>query len=178
MADEDEEGGKEGGEDKAEGGGSKKKIIILAVLGLLLVGISVGGTVAVLSFMTPEAIVEEEMPSEEEMAEIPEAPAIYYPLKPPYRLNIDARGRRRYLQLEVTLMTRDEDVIASIEMHRATIDNAVNLIGGGQIFEDIQTPEGKEFLRLQLLEEIQKFMQEELGKDGIAQVLFTNFVMQ
>jgi len=108
----------------------------------------------------------------------PPKPAIYYPLKPEYLLNIDARGRRRYLKLEITVMTREDDVIGAIETHRATVDNTVNLIAGGQIFEEIQTVEGKEFLRLQLTQELQAVFQKEIGKPGIEQVLFTNFVMQ
>jgi len=49
---------------------------------------------------------------------------------------------------------------------------------GGQLYEEIQTAEGKELLRQQCLQELQKIMQEEIGKPGVEQVLYTNFVMQ
>ncbi|WP_370978904.1 flagellar basal body-associated protein FliL [Agaribacterium sp. ZY112] len=175
MADEEEQ--QEENNDENPSGGGKKKILLLALVGLLLIGISVGGTITVLTLMQPEPIPEEGEELEVPVDELP-SPAIYYPLKPEYILNIDARGRRRYLRLDLTVMTRDDDVIAAIELHRATIDHTINLIAGGQLFEEVQTPEGKEFLRLQLLQELQKVLDKEIGKPGIEQVLFTNFVMQ
>lgn len=167
--------------EQQEDGGKKassnlKKYIMLGVIGLVIIGASVGGTIAVLSMMKeePVEVVEEEG---EPVPELPK-PAIYYPLKPAYVVNIEGRGKRRFLKLDLTVMTRDDDVIAAIEMHRASIDNTVNLIAGGQVFSDIQTAEGKEFLRLQLLQELQAVFQQELGKPGLENVLFTNFVVQ
>ena len=158
--------------------GGLKKIILLALVGLAIIGASVGGTIAVLSMAKEEPVeVTEESVTEEDVAELKKS-AIYYPLKPEYILNIDARGRRRFLRLDLTLLTRDDDVIAAIELHRPTIDNTVNLIAGGQIYEEIQTAEGKEFLRLQLLHELQLIFDKEIGNKGIEQVLFTNFVVQ
>lgn len=171
AADEEQQNG-----EKEEKSGGKSKLLLLIILGLVLIGLSVGGTLAALSFFKEEpAAVEGEA---EEEAAPPPKPAIYYPLKPEYIVNIDARGRRRYLRLDITVLTRDDDVIAAIETHRASIDNTVNLIAGGQLFEEIQTAEGKEFLRIQLLQELQAVFEKEIGKPGIEQVLFTNFVMQ
>lgn len=164
-------------ENSSKPSGGKKKLILLILLAIVLIGASVGGTITVLKMMQPEPVLEESEVAEEEVEPLPK-PAIYYPLKPEYILNIDARGRRRYLRLDLTVLTRDEDVIAAIELHRPTVDNVVNLIAGGQIFEEIQTAEGKELLRLQLLQELQAVFEKEIGKPGIEQVLFTNFVMQ
>ena len=165
--------------EESQKGGGGKKIILLAIMALVLIGASVGGTVAVLSMTKEEPPPMEETDMEDEGEEqLPDSPAIYYPLKPEYIVNIDARGRRRYLRLDITVLTREDDVIPELETHRAAIDNAINLISGGQIFEEIQTPEGKEFLRVQLLTELQTIMEKEIGKPGIEQVLFTNFVMQ
>lgn len=165
-------------EDEAASGGGKKRIILLALVALLLIGVSVGGTIGVLTMMKDDPVPVEGEEGVEAEAEVTDKPAIYYPLKPEYILNIDARGRRRYLRLDLTLMVRDDDMIPTIETHRASVDNVVNLVGGGQIFEEIQTPEGKEFMRLQLLKEMQTLFEKEVGKAGVEQVLFTNFVMQ
>lgn len=165
------------GEPTEKKGGGLKKILLFTVVALVLIGASVGGTIAVLGMLKDE----EPMASEDATAEDiepPQMPAIYYPLKPEYIVNIDARGRRRYLRLDLTVLTREDDVIAAIETHRATVDHIVTMISGGQIFEEIQTVEGKEFLRLQLLQELQAMFEKEIGKTGIEQVLFTNFVMQ
>jgi flagellar FliL protein len=177
MAEDDATENKAGDDAEAASGGGKKRLIIMIVLALVLVGASVGGTITVLSMMKEEPAPEAGEAGEEE-AEAPKKAAIYYPLKPEYIVNIDARGRRRYLRLDLTLLVRDDDMVPTIEMHRASVDNIVNLISGGQIFEEVQTPEGKEFLRLQLLKEMQTLFEKEVGKQGVEQVLFTNFVMQ
>jgi len=177
MASDDEEQTTEEQAAEGEAKGGKKKLILLIVIGLLLIGASVGGTITVLKMMQPEPVPAEGEMAEDEV-EPPPKPAIYYPLKPEYILNIDARGRRRFLRLDLTVMIRDEDVVAAIELHRPTVDHTINLIAGGQIFEEVQTAEGKELLRLQLLQELQTLFNKEIGKPGIEQVLFTNFVMQ
>ncbi len=175
MADEEdvaegEEGGKKTG---------KKKILLLALVGVLLIGLSVGGTLLAISLLGPkpeeteEMMVEDEEPIEEALL-----PAIYYPLKPPIIVNFNARGRQRYLQAELTLMTREEDVIAAIELHMPMIRNGLVLLFGGQSYEQLQTAEGKEILRQEALAEIQRLLEQEIGKPGVEQVLFTNFVMQ
>lgn len=177
MADEE---GTEGGENASNeegGGGGKKKIILLAVMGLVIVGLSVGGTIAAIKMLGGDEPVpaegEEEMPVEEVIK-----PAIYYPLKPSILVHYDTRGRQRYLQADMTLMTRDDDVIAAIETHMPMIRNALVMIIGGQIYEEVQTAEGKELMRLECLQELQRLLELEIGKPGVEQVLFTNLVMQ
>jgi flagellar FliL protein len=82
------------------------------------------------------------------------------------------------LQAELTLMTRDGSVIGAVELHQAMIRNSLIMLIGGKSFEDLQTAEGKELLRQDCLQEIQRLLQQEIGKPGIEQVLFTDFVMQ
>jgi flagellar FliL protein len=108
----------------------------------------------------------------------PKQPAIYYPIKPPLIVNFDARGRQRFLQVELALMTRDSEVISALDTHISMIRSGLILLIGGQLYEELQTAEGKELLRQQCLQEIQRLMEKEIGKPGVEQVLFTNFVMQ
>jgi len=158
--------------------GSKKKLILLIVMALAIAGISVGGTLAAIKiFSPPSANVEAEGEDAEPIPARP-SPAIYYPLKPALVVNFDVKGRQRYLQAELTLMIRENDVISAIELHMPKIRNGLNMLIGGQLYEEIQTAEGKELLRQQCLQELQKIMQEEIGKPGVEQVLYTNFVMQ
>lgn len=156
---------------------AKKNLIIVLVLGIVLVGISVGGTIAALKmFGGLSAPEEEEIVAEEVVPS--KKPAIYYPLKPDLIVTYLARGKHRYAQIGVTLMFRDDDVLAAVELHKPMILNALNMIISGQVYEEVQTAEGKELLRLQCLEELQRLMEQEIGKTGIEQVLFTDFVMQ
>lgn len=171
MADEDNNT-----EGEAQGGG-KKKIIILGVLAILLIGASVGGTIFALKMLSPPP---EAAPAEAEAEPVVEAkkPAIYYPIKPAIIVNFDHKGRQRYAQVEVTLLIRDESVIPAVELHSPMINNALILTIGGQSYAEIQTAEGKELVRQACLQAVQKILESEIGKPGIEQVLFTNFVMQ
>jgi flagellar FliL protein len=155
----------------------KKRLILLALLLVGLVGLSVGATVLALKFLSPPSADVQPEISEDAPPPLPQ-PAIYYPLKPPIIVNFMVRGRQRFLQAELTLMTRDETVISTIELHQSMIRNALILLIGGQVYEELQTAEGKELLRQQCLQEIQRILQQEISKPGIDQVLFTNFVMQ
>jgi flagellar FliL protein len=162
------------GDNQAQPASGKKKIILLAAAMLGVIVISVGGTVAALKFLAPPPPPAETA----ENAHPAQTPAIYYPIKPALMVNFNVRGRQRFLQAELTLMTRDGSVIGAVELHQAMIRNSLIMLIGGKSFEDLQTAEGKELLRQDCLQEIQRLLQQEIGKPGIEQVLFTDFVMQ
>jgi flagellar FliL protein len=58
------------------------------------------------------------------------------------------------------------------------IRNSLILLFSGQVYEELQTDEGRELLRQAALAELQTIIEKELGKPGIEKVLFTNLVMQ
>lgn len=168
----------EAGEAEAEAAAKnrKKRLLIIAAIGLALVLVSVGGTLLGLW------ILREEPESAEPVDAVPAVPlpkpAIYYALKPPVVVDFSARGRRRFLQVEMTLMTRESDVISAVELHQPMLRNELILLIGGYQYEELQSAEGKELLRQACLQALQKRLQQEIGKPGIEQVLFTSFVMQ
>lgn len=183
MADDDQADNNE--EEKPKGG--KKKLILFVVLVLVLIGASIGGTLFAVKMMAsepePEPTVELdedgnpiEMAGEEE--DVKKAPAIYFSLKPPLIVNYQARGRQRFLQAEITVMSREDDVIEAIEIHMPMIRNSLIMLFSGQEYAELQTEEGRELLRQEALVELQGIMEKELGKPGIEKVLFTNLVMQ
>lgn len=162
-------------DDVIEAGPNKKKLILLLVVGLVLVSLSVGGTLFALKMYNQDPA--EEL-AEGETAPAVKLPAVYFPLKPAIIVNFQARGRQRLLQAEVSLKLREADAVAAVELHMPMIRNALVMLLSGQVYEDMQTLEGRELLRQQALTEIQGILQTEIGKPGVEQVLFTNFVMQ
>lgn len=184
MADDDQEDNQEQDESPKKSG--KKKLILIIVGVVLLIALSVGGTLAAMHFLAPEPPAEEaliegeeaEVDNAEEDEVVIKSPAIYFPLKPPIIVNFQARGRQRFLQAELTLMAREEDVIQAIELHMPTLRHNLVILFGGQVYEELQTDEGKELLRQSALLKLQEVMEKEIGKKGIEQILFTNFVMQ
>jgi len=188
MADDDDVDNAEDTEgDVEENSGGKKKVIIFIIIGVVLIGLSVGGTLFAVKMLAPEPIVEESIEAEAvdedgnpivEEEEVEKGYAIYFPLKPPIIVNFQSRGRQRFLQADITLLTREDDVVDAIETHMPMIRNALVLKFGGQTYEDMQTEQGRELLRQESLEALQNIMLQEIDKTGIEKLLFTNFVMQ
>ena len=165
--------------------GGKKKILLFAGLGVLLVAISVGGTIAALKFFAPAdksaAVAEVAAPKALE-------PAVYLPLAPNFTISFHVNGRQRFLQAEVTLMYRDALLGPLLTQHMPAIRNNLVMLMSSKNFEELQTEAGKDTLRAEALAAVQaiitkeqqalKAQGEEVAESTIEQVLFTNFVMQ
>jgi len=176
MAEEDEQ---DTDDTTDEAGGGKKKLIIFIVLGLLLLAGAGGGTLYFLGFFDGEDAAEEgsEQTVEEDVVEKPPS-ALYFPIKPAFVINFQSRGRQRYLQTDVILMTRDPTMFTGLQEHLPLIKNHLVMLFGGQVYEVLQTDEGRELLRQDALVAVKEIMEQEMGKSDIEQILFTNFVMQ
>jgi len=184
--------------DALEAKQKKKKLFMMIGLAVLLVVISVGATIGALKFLSPQpksAEVASEDSSSEHAAAGSEA--IYYALKPNFTVNFDVNGRQRFLQTELTFMYRDQKLLKILELHMPELRNSLVLLLSSQVFDELQTLEGKEKLRAAALEEVQdiiykeqkaalaKMSAKEREKEksngepaNVEQVLFTQFVMQ
>ncbi len=168
--------------------GGKKKLLLIVGLAVLLVAISIGGTVAVLKFLAPHP---DSVSTPEEKAPEPLAPAIYYQLDPNFTITFNVNGRQRFLQAQITLLYRDEALEPLLKLHMPVIRNGLVMLLSSKQFDSLQTSEGKEALRAEALAEIQGVLRKEQAAahpdddkehpaeyPNIEQVLFTNFVMQ
>jgi flagellar FliL protein len=188
----------------AEAKKKKKKLFLFIGLAILLVAVSVGATFFVVSKMmaSKNANSEEGEASESAASEVTATPAIYLALKPNFTVNYDVNGRQRFLQAELTLMYRDATLEKTLELHMPAIRNGLVLLLSSQVFEELQTADGKEKLRAAALKTVQDIItkeasalaekskekeddKKEKGKEqakkpepNIEQVLFTQFVMQ
>ncbi len=176
----------------------KKKLLMFIGIAVLLVLISVGATFFIVSKMMASKHAEEGGEASSEASEPAAAPAIYYPLKPSFTVNYDVNGRQRFLQAELTLMYRDPAVLKTLELHMPAVRNGLVMLLSNQVFDELQTTEGKEKLRAAALQIVQDIItkeeaagaEKEKEKDSkekskekkapanIEQVLFTQFVMQ
>jgi flagellar FliL protein len=158
----------------AEGkGGSKKKlIIIIAIVLLLLIG---GGAAAY--FMGLFSSDEAEGDATEEVEEVLK-PAIYQSFDAPLVANFEQRTPIKFLQIDIEVMARDQEIIDAFKLHRPMIRNNLLLLMARQDYREISSPEGKEKLRQEITDEINKVMTERGSEQGIEQVFFTKFVMQ
>ncbi len=107
-----------------------------------------------------------------------EGKAHYHKLKPKFTTTFEANSRQRYMQVEITLVTRDEEVLKEFDTHQPLIRNTLVLLLASQDYLELQTMEGKSRLREAAAAAVQEILQREIGKPGVERVLFTDFVMQ
>ena len=153
----------------APAGGNKKLIIIAAAVVLLA---AIGGGVAVLlkgGDHKPQAEHAEEAVVHE---------AVYIGIKPEFVINFsDRAGHSKYLKCELSVVTKDPEIEKAVEKHMPAIRNALVLLLSRQVYEDLMPNEGKEKLRADALTAVQAVLQAQVGKPGIEDLFFSNFVM-
>lgn len=162
---------------EAAEGSNKKMIIIFAALIFIAV---VGTGAGMYLFLQPKSAPASDTAGAESAAPAvaQKKEAIYLQMKPAFIVNFKADGKQRFLQVSLSVMARERDALDAVRTHTPLLRNNLVLLFSTQDFSNLQTPEGKDVLRQLALEEIQSLLQEEIGRPGIEQVLFTNFVMQ
>ena len=161
----------------ADTGKKKKKILLLAGLGLALLLVAGGLSWLALSLLSDDTPAAEETASAEP-AEPEKVPALYLSLDPPFLANYAVGNRQQYVQVAVAVMARDQATLDGVNTHMPLIRNRLVMLLGGEQFSQLQTDQGREQLREKLLAAIREILEKEIGKPGVEQVLFTNFVMQ
>ena len=159
---------------------------MMLVLGAVLVTVLLGGaTVATLYFTGVIGGTEEianavggESGEDTAEAEVPRHPQIYHPLEPAFVVNFGEDSDVRFMQIKLQVAARDPAVIERIKEHSPAIRNNLVMLYSNQEPAKLNTREGKEMLRTQTLEEVQKVLEEQTGEGGVENVYFTSFVMQ
>lgn len=156
-----------------------KHMLTLAGIGLALVLLSAGGTWFVLKWWMADVVQAGTPPAvAEDTGVAVKARPIYYPLQQAVLVSFNVRGQQRFLQAELSLMTRDPLVADALAEHNALLQSSLMMLFSSQDYNELQTIEGKELLRQLALVEVQRLMEQETGSPGVEQVLFTAFVMQ
>ena len=166
--------------DKKESGGTSpmKLVIVMIIGGILLVGVSIGG---VFFMMKSMGMLDGKGGGghQEQHAPAEDKPAIYFPLEPAFVVNFKDRGRTRFLQVTMDVMTTDKTVIEEMEKHMPLIRNNILILLSKQDGELIQSAEGKEKIRELVLEELKAILTEKTGKvDTVEALYITSFVTQ
>ena len=186
MAEEQDLKMEEESSEGAASGGSKKWLFIILGVVILLIA----GGAAAYYFLLREDESEKEEEDDEEIVEekndtsavdpgaAPLGPITYFQMKEPFIIDFNQNGRQRFLQLKVTLMYRDPEVMGVLDNHMPLVRNNIISIIGSQDFNSLRTPEGKESLSKSIHDELNLMMNRELGRVAIDKVLFTEFVMQ
>ncbi len=113
----------------------------------------------------------------------PAAPPVpqYLTLDPPFVVNFMHRGTLRYLQMSLDLMFYEAAVAEKLQQQMPAIRNDLILLFSSQEFENLSTLEGKELLRSNIIDTVNKAVGDDpavTGPGTVAAVYITNFVMQ
>ncbi|NKB98021.1 MAG: hypothetical protein GKR90_05925 [Pseudomonadales bacterium] len=153
-------------------GGSKKNVIIFAVALVVAIGASVGGTLFFLGGNDEPEAVAAVAPTNKPKT------AIYQNMRPPYVINYLTGAKPRYLQAEFSIMARDEKAIESVITHMPLIRSQIVGFLTDQNFLELQTQEGKDAVRLGIVQLINDNLARLDVQPGIETALITNFVLQ
>lgn len=177
------------------------KVLLIVIGAIVLIGGAVGATLFFTGALHPTADVAEGAGEEKPAAKAAAAhggpkkapakasakghgseaaaqTAVYQALDPPFIINIEDQGMLRYLQIGLSVMSRDKAAIDAVTNNMPRIRNSLILLFGNQKMETLNSNEGKEKLRAQALELIQAVLNEEIGDPGVEAIYYTAFVMQ
>ena len=102
----------------------------------------------------------------------------YLELDPPFVISLPDRGRQRFLQANITIMSRTSGALQTLQRHMPAIRHRLSTVLSAQSIAEIQSPGGIEQVRVEATAEINRILVEEFGSEAIDEVLFTSFVMQ
>jgi len=104
--------------------------------------------------------------------------ALYMDFEQPFVVNFQDEGQLRYLQITVSVMTKNPKVVEELKRHMPLIRNNLVMLFSGQSREGIISRDGKEKIRKEAEAEVQKILKEQTGNPGVKALYFTSFVMQ
>ncbi len=165
MAENEELEIEEGTEKKGKG----KLIIIIAAV---LLGIGVGaGSVFFLVGGSSEPVAEEAL-------EPQHVQAIYHRFDEPFIVTVMSGGKQRYLQINVTIKTKEAEVIKLLKTHGPVVKSVLNNLFSAQDLNHMQSAQGRMDLNKEALSVVQTFITSKNEALTVEKVLFTDFVMQ
>jgi len=106
-------------------------------------------------------------------------PELYTSLHPALVVNFrDALGDPHFMQIEMEVMARDQDVINAVREHTPLIRNNLILLYGSARYEDVTTRSGKEQMLADGLHEIQQVLNPRIGSPNVEALYFTSLIIQ
>ena len=153
-----------------------KKMIIMGVAALLLVGVSVGASL----FFT--GAFSKEVPAAGAAGPVEEDPLpeeiLYYNVQPEFVVNFQGKTRMKFMMIEMSVATRDEEVLTVLRDHDPELRNSLLMLLSEQDSEVLKTVEGKKALQKTAMERIDEVVAKYHRNERILDVLITRLVMQ
>lgn len=169
MAEKDDLNLAEGTDAAQPKGGALKRVLMILVAVLLVAG-AVGG--ALYFVLGGDGEVADPAAAETKR------PLVYKALEPELLGNIEGPGRIRFVQVGVVMAMRDPKAMEAVDQHGPMIRNDLIMLLSGKDYEQLNSAEGKEQTRQEMLETIRAVLERSTGDPGVESIYFTSFVMQ
>jgi len=165
-------------EEKPEKSGGNNLILIIIVV-LLVLLLIVGGVVAYLMLSgddeeNPEAVKQEKVEKKKSHKEIDDLTVgPMYPLDK-FTVNLLSQNGSRYLVAKIDLEQENPEMTPELDSKVSLIRDIIISILSSKTVEEISTPKGKEKLKEEIIDQINKYLE-----DGeVKRIYFTNFIIQ
>jgi len=149
--------------------------VLIGAIALVVMGGSIGGAL----YLLGPADADAPKAATAATAAAPQVkPAIYQDMKPSFIVHFMDGQKPRYLQVELSVMSRDQAVMDAIKVHAPLIRGQIIDAIGRYPYSALGTDEGKQRMREDLRALIETIVAREAHVNGVEAVLLTNFVMQ
>jgi len=157
----------------------KNNMVMFVGITLLLVGLSIGGTLFFISGESAAPVATTETLAAESVAmKKPLENALYVDLDPAFTVNLMAGSSSKFLQISVSILTYYDESEEAIQRHIPEIRNSLLMLFGEQLSQALMDVKSKEALRSKAFEAIKKVLSERGEQADIEAIFFTKFVMQ
>jgi flagellar protein FliL len=168
-----------------ETGQSKNKLMIMVAGGVVLLAVIVGAGLYFTGFFEDEkpVTVDSQNSANEELkevgadSEVDLGGNVYQALTPPFIVNFP-EGDIKVMKLAISIMAKDEQLIAAVKKHDPVIRNNILMLLSTQDPESLKTTEGKTQLQGAIKEAVNTVLIERNVSSKVKEVFFTDLVMQ
>ena len=103
----------------------------------------------------------------------------YIEMRPPFVVNYgDPATKLKFAKVDISLRVNTQNASQGVEAHMPALRNEIVLLLSRQTESTMGNVTGRESLREEALENLNNMLKEETGRSGIADLLFTTFVVQ
>jgi flagellar protein FliL len=114
-----------------------------------------------------------------EDSEAPSKRAVYHNISPAFVSNFGFSEKKlSYIKAEVALKIESEELLEKVKQNEALVRHQIVMLLSAQTKEQMSAQAAQETIRVTALSRVKEALAEEIGKTGVQDLLFTNFVVQ
>lgn len=102
----------------------------------------------------------------------------YFDITTPFVVNIQSESGMNYLQVQAQLRLSRPELKSKLSANLPAIQHTMMMLLSEQSAKDLRSVAGKQKLRENVLKELQKLLEKEIGDPAVEEVLFAGFIIQ